>query len=81
MEQALTEYMAKQTRLQARRELEAIADGEPLPKPSHFTKELRKLAAEPQNFTVYNQRGQVIHQQGTGGTVIRVKDVENIIYQ
>jgi hypothetical protein len=46
MDQALTEYMAKQTRLQARRELEAIADGEPLPKPSHFTKELRKLAAE-----------------------------------
>jgi hypothetical protein len=29
MEQTLTEYMAKQARLQARRELEAIADGEP----------------------------------------------------
>jgi len=34
-----------------------------------------------QNYTVYDARGRVIHREGTGGTAIRVRDIENIIYQ
>ncbi len=31
-----------------------------------------------QNFTVVNAQGQVIYQQGTGGSVITVRNVECI---